>query len=91
MLTGMTMLQSQATTAAGFLRQTRLMAGLTTRDIAPRIGVSHATISKWERGEGEPSATQFVLWARATRQPLDRMIEGLSECTPWDSNPEPTD
>ena len=72
------MLQSQAKTPAEFYRQTRLMAGLTTREIAPMIGVAYATIAKWERGAGEPSASQFVRWAQATNQPLDQMIEGLS-------------
>ncbi|WP_442922780.1 helix-turn-helix domain-containing protein [Microbacterium sp. TNHR37B] len=85
------MLQSQATTPAQLLSETRRLSGLTTRELAALIGVSHSAIARWERGEGEPSASQFVRWARATRQPLDQMIEGLSSCTPWDSNPEPTD
>uniref|UniRef100_UPI003D6D66CF helix-turn-helix domain-containing protein n=1 Tax=Microbacterium proteolyticum TaxID=1572644 RepID=UPI003D6D66CF len=88
----MTTLQSHATTVGELLRETRGAAGLTTRQIGPMVGVSFTTVAKWERGLGEPSATQFVLWARATKQPLNQMIEGLSAlCTPWDSNPEPTD
>lgn len=85
------MLQSNTTTVQGRLIETRRMAGLSVRAIAPMIGVGSATISRWENGEGEPSVTQFALWAAATKQPLDRMIEGLEWCTPWDLNPEPTD
>ncbi|WP_419719556.1 helix-turn-helix domain-containing protein [Microbacterium oxydans] len=59
--------------------------------MAPLIGVGSATVSRWERGIAEPSVTQFALWAAATQQPLDRMIEGLEWCTPSDLNREPTD
>lgn len=85
------MIQIAAATPAELLKGTRGAAGLTTREIGAKVGVSASTVSAWERGAGEPSATQFILWARATKQPLDQMIEGLSSCTPWDSNPEPTD
>ena len=87
------MLQSQATTVAELLGETRRMARLTTRQMAAEVGVSQATVSKWERGQGEPSVSQFILWARATKQPADRLVDGLfdSVCAPWDSNPEPID
>ncbi len=88
----MTMLQSQATTVGQLLKDSRMLAGLTVREIAPHVGVSFATVSAWERGQGEPSARQFVAWAHATKQPLDQMIEGLLPlCTPSDLNREPTD
>lgn len=81
------------------------MAGLSSRAIAPLIGVGHATISRWENGLAEPSVTQFALWARATGQSLEHMIAGLEmkeprdlardpeavPCTPSDLNREPTD
>ena len=85
------MLQSNTTTVAGRILELRRMAGLSTRELAPLIGVGSATISRWERGIAEPSITQFALLARATKQPLNLAIEGLEWCTPWDLNPEPTD
>lgn len=101
----MTMLQSNTTSVAGRLLETRRMAGLSSRAIAPLIGVGHATISRWENGLAEPSVTQFALWARATGQSLEHMIAGLEmkeprdlardpeavPCTPSDLNREPTD
>jgi transcriptional regulator with XRE-family HTH domain len=87
----MTMLQAHSTTVKARLRETRNAAGLTTRDVAARVGVGPATVSRWENGEGEPSVSQFALWAAATGQPLELMIEGLEWCTPRDLNPEPTD
>lgn len=45
------------------------------------VGVSHATAGKWERGISEPSVTQFILWARATGQPVERLIGGIAETT----------
>lgn len=87
----MTMLVSSATTVAGRLAETRRLAGLTTRQMANAVGSSQATISNWENGKGEPSVSQFALWARATKQPLDVMIEGLDLCARRDSNPQPSD
>ncbi|WP_460002753.1 helix-turn-helix domain-containing protein [Microbacterium xylanilyticum] len=74
----MTMIQVEATTVPEILRATRALSGLTTREIAPKIGVSHATVAKWERGIGEPSVTQFIRWAQATRQPAQLLLDGLS-------------
>jgi transcriptional regulator with XRE-family HTH domain len=87
----MSMLVSSATTVAGRLEETRRMRGLTTREIAALIGVSQGTVSRWERGLGEPTITQFALWAEATKQPLGAMTEGLAWCARRDSNSQPSD
>lgn len=87
----MTMIQIEADSVADILKTTRLLAGLTTREIAPEVGVSHATISAWERGQGEPSVTQFLLWARATKQPAQQLLSGLSLRARRDSNSQPSD
>ncbi|WP_083511336.1 helix-turn-helix domain-containing protein [Microbacterium sp. XT11] len=90
---GMTMIQIEATTVPEILRATRALSGLTVREIAPQIGVSHGTISAWERGQGEPNVTQFLRWARATKQPAQLLLDGLSldMRAPRDSNPQPSD
>lgn len=77
MLTGMTMIQISAETVPAWLKATRGAAGLSTRAIAPSVGVTHSAVSKWERGEGEPSVTQFILWCHATHQRPEQMIEAL--------------
>ncbi|WP_420830994.1 helix-turn-helix domain-containing protein [Microbacterium hominis] len=70
--------QVEATTVPEILCATRALAGLTVREIAPMIGVSHGTISAWERGQGEPSVTQPLRWASATKQPAQQLLDGLS-------------
>jgi transcriptional regulator with XRE-family HTH domain len=87
------MIQIEATTVPAVLQATRAVARLTTREIAPMVGVSHATVAKWERGIGEPSVSQFILWARATNQPAQQLLDGLSisVCATRDSNPQPSD
>lgn len=88
----MTMLQIEASSVAELLRATRVLSGHTTRTIAPLVGASHGTVSNWERGQGEPSVTQFIDWARATKQPPQALLEGLIElCARRDSNPQPSD
>lgn len=70
------------------LRAARLLADMEQADIAKRIGVARQTVSAWEQGRTEPSATYFVRWALATGQPLEWLAEG---CATRDSNPQPSD
>ena len=90
-MTCMTMIQIEASTVSEILRATRALSGLSVRDLAPKVGVSHGTISAWERGAGEPSVTQFLRWAQATKQPAQQLLDGLTVemCTPSDLNREP--
>ena len=73
----MTLIQIDAATLPEILRATRGAAGLSARAIAPLIGVSHGTISTWERGITEPSVSQFLRWAKVTGQPAERLLQGL--------------
>ena len=41
--------------AASLLREARLRAGLTQKELASRAGVKPSAVSRWERGEVEPS------------------------------------
>lgn len=47
------------------LRARREAAGLTLRDLAPRVGVAHQTLGHWERGDREPTWDDVVRWAAA--------------------------
>lgn len=42
------------------LKQLRSEAGLTQKDVATQIGVSHDTIKRWETGETYPNAPQAI-------------------------------
>lgn len=88
-MASMTTIQIQADTVPEILRATRALAGLTTREIAPMVGVSHGTVSSWERGVSEPSVTQFLLWAQATKQPAQQLLDGLKVSHLRESNPRP--
>lgn len=57
------------------LRASRLLAGLEQAEIAQRLGVARTTVSTWEQGKTEPSATHFVRWAQITGQPLEWLAE----------------
>lgn len=74
----MTLLTVTALDLPKRLKAARLMADLEQADIAAAIGVARQTVSNWERGVSEPSATFFVRWAAATGQPLEWLAEGVS-------------
>jgi transcriptional regulator with XRE-family HTH domain len=86
----MTMVENPTWTLAERLRRSRLLAGLDQREIAERLGIARQTVSLWEIGKTEPSATNFVRWAEETGQPLEWLAEGV-KCARRDSNPQPSD
>lgn len=45
------------------LTEIRLAWGLTTQDLAQRIGCSHTTFQHWEGGERDPSLKALIRWA----------------------------
>lgn len=75
----MTMLNAPVETLQEFLVMSRRLSGHTTRSLGALVGVSSATVSNWEAGKGEPTATQFVRWCQETKQPLELAFEGLRE------------
>lgn len=73
-----TLIRIDASTVPQILRATRGAAGLSARSIAPLIGVSHGTVSNWERGQAEPSVSQFLRWAEVTGQPAGELLNGVA-------------
>lgn len=53
------------------LRQARLSAGLSLRELALRAGTSHATLSAYEQGRKTPSVTTFLRILDACGQAVD--------------------
>lgn len=78
----MTMIENPAWTLTDRLRRSRLLAGLEQGDIAARLGVARTTVSAWETGKTEPSASNFVRWAAIVGQPLEWFAEGVNDATP---------
>ncbi|TQS30085.1 helix-turn-helix transcriptional regulator [Microbispora sp. KK1-11] len=72
------------------LRRLRDAAGLSGRDVAPQVGVSQPTISRWEKGEKVPSMPEARAFADAvgasheTREHLLQLVEAArSEVVAW--------
>ncbi|AXC34905.1 helix-turn-helix DNA binding domain protein [Microbacterium phage Jerky] len=70
----MTLIQIDSSGLPEILRATRGAAGLSMRDMARQVGVSHGTISAWERGISEPSVSQFMRWAEVAGQAPERLL-----------------
>lgn len=52
-------------TAADIIHAARLRAGLSTRELARRAGTSHATLSRYEHGQVQPSLATVERIVRA--------------------------
>lgn len=60
----------------------RVSLGLTQVQLAQLLGVHPLTVSKWERGQGEPSPHQAAMLAsfraaRGSRQDIGEVVAGL--------------
>ena len=44
----------------GTLKQLRMFAGLTRKDLAQKLGKSDSTIQNWENGRTQPNANDIV-------------------------------
>lgn len=47
------------------LTTSRVDAGHTTISLAKKIGTTHSTIVRWERGDTEPRASDLLRWAES--------------------------
>ena len=52
-------------TSSTLLREARLRAGLSQTDLAKRAGTAPSAISRWERGDVEPSLERLIRLVRA--------------------------
>lgn len=73
----MTLIQTTADTLPEILRATRGAAGYSARALGALVGVSHGTVSAWERGLTEPTVSQFLAWADATGQNAEQLLASL--------------
>ena len=55
------------------LRQLRMLAGLSGREMARQTGISQPTVVRIERGESLPSLPEVEAWARAAKAPAPRV------------------
>lgn len=60
------------------MRRARMGAGLSQRDLARAIGVTHGAVGHWETGRSEPSAGTLTEFARVTHIDLHWLLLGRS-------------
>lgn len=59
------------------LKTARKKAGLTQKDVAERLYVTHQAVQRWEAGIGsEPSVSRLVQMADIYKISLDELIKG---------------
>ncbi len=56
------------------IRKFREAAGLTMKELAGKVGVSVATVSRWESGEDLPAAGRLPLLAGALDCSIDELF-----------------
>lgn len=56
------------------------MAGMDQRQLADVLGIARNTVSNYETGASEPSASNFVRWSRATGASLGWLADGVQDC-----------
>lgn len=56
------------------LRKARRSAGLSSADLAERIGVSRNTVSNYENGRVKPRRAALRRWAEVTGLSLDELL-----------------
>lgn len=70
---------------AGLIRRLRRELDLSQRDLAARLGVSQASIARWETGESEPSLSNFQLllniagWGLAVTDETGTAVEPMAD------------
>lgn len=50
------------------IRRARQACGMTQQELGDRVGVSKATVSKWETGDGEPQPAEAVALTQIFRR-----------------------
>lgn len=55
------------------IRQARIKAALSQRDLAKQLGVSSVAVVKWESGKSFPSADKLPALASALGVPIDEL------------------
>lgn len=73
------------------LRTSRIDAGHTTISLAKRLGATHSTIVRWERGDTEPRASDLLRWAESCDVSASWLLCGsMSIATTDRRDPEPS-
>lgn len=64
------------------IQQERTRCGMTQEYVAQAVGVSRQAVSKWERGESEPSTSNLIALARLFGIEAGQLLNGLDQPPP---------
>jgi transcriptional regulator with XRE-family HTH domain len=64
-------------TLGELLRQARETKGMSTRELAEKVGVSHSAIYKYESDKSEPRVSHLKWLAEALDLPIMELIERI--------------
>lgn len=59
-----------------FIQQLRKDAGLTQEELAKKLGVTRAAVSKWERGAGYPDITMLIPLSQILHTSIEEILAG---------------
>jgi len=60
---------------AAYIRSRRKNINLTQKELAEKVGVSTNTVARWERGETEPSFSDFLRVCVALGMKMEDFVE----------------
>ena len=61
------------------IKQKRIELGLTMKELASKVGVSEATISRWESGTAQPSTDNLRCLGALYEVPIDYLVNEETE------------
>lgn len=64
---------------AKILHEGRLVAGYTQKEMGQKMGISQSALSKMEAGKLEPSAIQWMRFARFTKTKVEALMQLIEE------------
>lgn len=70
-------------TISANIRQLRKKAGLTQIELAEKLGVSIATLRRWEAGETSPNGTRMTELAELLEVSPDEIVAGSESSAGW--------
>lgn len=59
------------------LKRARLLAGMTTQEVADKLHVTRQTIYNWESGRAEPNNAQLLTLSRLYSMTVDELLRGV--------------
>ncbi len=60
------------------LKRARLLAGMTTQEVAEQLRVTRQTVYNWESGRAEPNNAMLLMMSELYKTTVDNLLRGVS-------------